>query len=258
MENGLQVAKSSAIDQAVVEVRELTKSFETTLAVDRISFDIGAGEIVGLLGPNGAGKTTTIQMLLGVTTPTSGSIRILGLDLRRDRERILEQVNFSSTYVSMPFSLTVEENLRIFARLYHVPNAAARIDEVVRIFEIDDFRTKLTRKLSTGQMTRVSLAKALLNQPKVLFLDEPTASLDPDAADKTRTWLKSIQNSRGLSILYTSHNMREMEQMCDRILFLYQGRIIASGTPAEVIDRFHSDDLEAAFLKVARGKVEPV
>jgi ABC-2 type transport system ATP-binding protein len=151
---------------SAVQVRELTKRFDAFTAVDHVSFEIQPGEIVGLLGPNGAGKTTTIQMLLGVTTPTSGEIRILGMDLRRDRERILEQVNFSSTYVSLPYSLTIWENLSVFAKLYRVPNPAARIDYLCSVFEIADIKHKLTRKLSSGQMTRLSLAKALLNDPK--------------------------------------------------------------------------------------------
>src|SRR3989338_2023406 len=188
---------------SVVEVRKLTKQFERTTAVNQISFEIYQGEILGMLGPNGAGKTTTIQMLLGVTTPTSGEIRILGLDLNRRREEILAQVNFSSSYVSLPQSLTVWENLRVFAQLYHVRNYREKIDRLLSVFEIAPLRDTVTRKLSTGQLTRVSLAKALLNDPKILFLDEPTASLDPDIADKTRLLLKTIRAQSGLTILYT-------------------------------------------------------
>lgn len=242
--------------QTVVQVDHLTKRFDALVAVEDLSFRIGEGEIVGLLGANGAGKTTTIQMLLGVTTPTAGEIRILDMDLRTHREAILQQVNFSSTYVAMPFSLTVYENLRIFAALYRVPDPKARIQALAKIFEIEEILEKITRKLSSGQMTRVCLAKALLNQPRVLFLDEPTSSLDPDVADKTRTWLKSIQKRDGISMLYTSHNMREMETMCDRILFLNRGKLIAEGTPQEVTEQLKSSDLEEAFLKVARGKAE--
>ena len=240
--------------RSVVEVRNLTKRFERVTAVDGISFDVHPGEILGLLGPNGAGKTTTIQMLLGVTTPTGGEIRIFGKDLARHREEILGQVNFSSSYVSLPQSLTVWENLRVFAQLYHVRNYREKILHLLSVFEISHLQDTVTRKLSTGQLTRVSLAKALLNDPKILFLDEPTASLDPDIADKTRSMLKSIRARSGLTILYTSHNMREMEEMSDRIVFLNKGRIISTGTPDEIMKRFQGEDLEEVFLKVARGK----
>jgi ABC-2 type transport system ATP-binding protein len=232
----------------------LTKRFERVTAVNEISFEIYQGEILGMLGPNGAGKTTTIQMLLGVTTPTSGQIRILGLDLDRRRDEILSQVNFSSSYVSLPQSLTVWENLRVFAQLYHVRNYREKIDRLLSVFEILHLRDTVSRKLSTGQLTRVSLAKALLNDPKILFLDEPTASLDPDIADKTRSMLKTIRAQSGLTILYTSHNMREMEEMSDRIIFLNKGEIISTGTPAEIMKRYQGEDLEEVFLKVARGK----
>ncbi|MEK6684327.1 MAG: ABC transporter ATP-binding protein [Nitrospirota bacterium] len=238
---------------SVVEVRKLTKRFERVTAVNEISFEIYQGEILGMLGPNGAGKTTTIQMLLGITTPTSGQIRILGLDLDRNREEILAQVNFSSSYVSLPQSLTVWENLRVFAQIYHVRNYREKIDRLLSVFEIAPLRDTVTRKLSTGQLTRVSLAKALLNDPKILFLDEPTASLDPDIADKTRLLLKTIRAQSGLTILYTSHNMREMEEMSDRIIFLNKGEIISTGTPAEIVKRFEGEDLEEVFLKIARG-----
>ncbi|HET6466110.1 MAG TPA: ABC transporter ATP-binding protein [Nitrospiria bacterium] len=240
--------------QTVVEVRNLTKRFERVTAVNEISFEIYQSEILGILGPNGAGKTTTIQMLLGVTTPTGGQIRIFGLDLARNREEILGRVNFSSTYVSLPQSLTVRENLRVFSQLYQVRNFREKIDHLLSVFEILHLRDTVTRKLSTGQLTRVSLVKALLNDPKILFLDEPTASLDPDIADKTRSLLKSIRAQSGLTILYTSHNMKEMEEMSDRIIFLDKGRIISTGTPAEIMKRFQGEDLEEVFLKVARGK----
>jgi ABC-2 type transport system ATP-binding protein len=240
--------------QTVVEVRNLTKRFERVTAVNGISFEIYQGEILGILGPNGAGKTTTIQMLLGVTTPTEGQIRIFGMDLARHREEILGRVNFSSTYVSLPQSLTVSENLRVFAQLYQVRNSREKINHLLSVFEILHLRDTVTRKLSTGQLTRVSLVKALLNDPKILFLDEPTASLDPDIADKTRSLLKSIRAQSGLTILYTSHNMKEMEEMSDRIIFLDKGRIISTGTPAEIMRRFQGEDLEEVFLKVARGK----
>ncbi len=237
----------------VVEVDHLTKAFNGFVAVNDLSFSIEEGEILGLLGPNGAGKTTLIQMLLGLITPTAGEIRILGLDLKRHREEILSQVNFSSTYISMPTSLTLRENLTVFAKLYGIGKPERRIDELLEIFEIRRLKNTLTRHLSSGQLTRLSLAKALLNRPKVLFLDEPTASLDPDIADKTRTLLKSIRDQSRVTLLYTSHNMKEMEEISDRILFLHQGRILASGTPPEILQLFAEKNLEDVFLKVARG-----
>ncbi len=236
----------------IVEIQNLTKQFGNFTAVDDISFDIQPGEIVGLLGPNGAGKTTTIHMLLGLITPTSGSIQMFGLDLPSHRETILKQINFSSSYVSMPFSLTAEENLRVMAKLYGMSNISQKIDEVVKRFEMEDIRHKMTRKLSTGQMTRLTLAKAVMTEPKILFLDEPTASLDPDISHKIKSFLKEYRETTGLSILYTSHNMREMEEMSDRIIFLQRGKIVAEGTPGEIVQRFGQEDLEEVFLKLAR------
>jgi len=240
--------------KTVVEVRGLSKSFNGTLVVDDVTFELYHGEILGLLGPNGAGKTTIIQMLLGLTTFDRGQIQILGMDLKSHKAEILQQVNFSSAYVALPQSLTIYENLYVFAQLYGVLNPAERIHEVLKLFEMDDLSEKLTRHLSSGQLTRACMAKALLNTPRILFLDEPTSSLDPDIADKTRELLKKVCKETGLTILYTSHNMKEMEEMSDRILFLHRGKIIASGPPNEVIHRFQGQNLEDVFLSVARGK----
>ncbi|MFO0775949.1 MAG: ABC transporter ATP-binding protein [Nitrospiraceae bacterium] len=242
----------SRSDHPVVDVCALTKRFGAFTAVDGISFSIQPGEILGLLGPNGAGKTTTFQMLLGLIAPTSGTIRMFGLDFAQHRETILEQVNFSSTYMSLPYSLTVDENLRIVARLYGMTNVEARLDEVVAQLEMQDMRHHLTRRLSSGQMTRLMLAKAILTNPKVLLLDEPTASLDPDIAQKIRALLLDVRRATGLSILYTSHNMREMEEMCDRIIFLQRGRIVAEGTAQEIVTTYGRSDLEEVFLAIAR------
>ena len=239
--------------QAVVEVQNLTKHFGSFTAVGGISFEIKEGEILGLLGPNGAGKTTTIHMLLGVITPSSGAIRVFGLPFDRYREVILNQVNFSSTYVAMPQALTVEENLRVVGKLYGLERLNSRIDHIIARLEMQEFRTKLTRKLSSGQMTRLSLAKAFLTDPKVLFLDEPTGSLDPDIAAKTRALILEMRRSSGMSVLYTSHNMREMEEMSDRIIFLSRGQIIAEGTAQAIKARFGETDLEEVFVKLARG-----
>lgn len=238
--------------EPVVEVKELTKVFRSFRAVDNVSFEIYPREILGLLGPNGAGKTTIIHMLLGLTTPTKGDINVFGLDLKKHRKKIIQDVNFSSSYVSMPNSLKVKESLKVFARLYGVRNREKRISELLRIFEIEDIKDKIVRNISSGHQTRLNLAKALINDPKILFLDEPTASLDPDIADKTRSLLKMIKKERSISILYTSHNMKEMEEMSDRLIFLHKGRIISEGTPEEVISSFKRKNLEEVFLKVAR------
>ncbi|MEW6325898.1 MAG: ABC transporter ATP-binding protein [Nitrospirota bacterium] len=245
---------ASGRGRVVVEATGLTKRFGPVTAVDGVSFQLFAGEVVGLLGPNGAGKTTILQMLLGTLLPTSGQIRILGMDLALHRDAILHQVNFSSTYVSMPTSLTVWENLMVFARLYGLPNPRRRVDAVMKLFEIDDLRSVSGRGLSSGQLTRVCLAKAFLNEPKILFLDEPTASLDPDIADKTRRLLRETQMQRGTAIFYTSHNMQEMEALCDRIIFLQRGRIIAMDTPRAVMDKYRQTSLEELFLLIARGR----
>jgi ABC-2 type transport system ATP-binding protein len=236
----------------VLEVHSLTKRFGDFAAVNGISFALQPGEILGVLGPNGAGKTTTMHMLLGLITPTSGTISMFGMDLETHREAILQQVNFSSTYMSMPQSLTVEENLWVVARLYGLPDVQRKIDDIVKKLEMREFRHKVTRKLSSGQMTRLTLAKAFLTEPKILFLDEPTASLDPDIAHKIRALLKDEQRASGLSVLYTSHNMREMEEMSDRIIFLQKGNLVAEGTAAQIVSRFGQTDLEDVFLKLAR------
>jgi ABC-2 type transport system ATP-binding protein len=241
------------MNEPIVSVQGLTKVFKSLTAVDGVSFEVRPREILGLLGPNGAGKTTIIHMLLGLTLPNAGQIRMFGLDLARHREEILQQVNFSSTYTDMPYSLTIRESLRVFARLYRVPDGARKIARLLETFGLLEIRNKQVRHLSTGQRTRLNLCKALINDPRLLLLDEPTSSLDPDIADRTRSFLRRIRGERELSILYTSHNMREMEEICDRILFLHRGRILASGTPAEVVGYFRGRNLEDAFLRVTRG-----
>lgn len=237
----------------VLEAKNLTKIFNGLRAVDNISFEMYPGEILGLLGPNGAGKTTILQMLLALTLPTSGEISIFGLNLEHNREKILQAVNFSSSYVAMPYSLTLMENLMVFARLYQVKNPQSKILELLKDFEIEDIRDRTVRGLSSGQITRACLVKALLNEPKILFLDEPTANLDPDIADKTRRLLRRIKHDKGISILYSSHNMKEMQEMSDRIIFLNRGRIIAMGRSEQVRAQFKVESLEDVFLKIARG-----
>ncbi|MDH4226974.1 MAG: ABC transporter ATP-binding protein [Deltaproteobacteria bacterium] len=243
---------NTANHEPIVSVKGLKKEFNGTTAVDGISFEIKKGEILALLGPNGAGKTTTLHMLLGLITPTAGEIRIFGKDMNKERSAILSRINFSSSYVSLPYSLTVIENLTVFARLYGVKNHREKIQRLLETFEISGIMHDSTRKLSSGQLTRVSLVKALINDPEILFLDEPTASLDPDIADRTRKLLKKIKDEQGLSILYTSHNMSEVEELCDRVVFLDKGSIIATGAPEEIKKNFNETSLENVFLKIAR------
>ncbi|MEK7087811.1 MAG: ABC transporter ATP-binding protein [Patescibacteria group bacterium] len=237
---------------AIIEVNNLVKVFGSVRAVNGLSFFVEEGTITGLLGPNGAGKTTTIQMLLDLITPTSGSIRIFGKDYRSHREEILGKLNFSSPYVSLPGNLKVTENLLTFGRLYGVENLRDKIEELADFFEIRAFMGKLTYNLSTGQLTRLNLTKALLNNPKLLLLDEPTASLDPDIADRTRALLMRIQKERGVTILYTSHNMEEVEEICDRVIFIQHGRLKDEGTPEELVKKYGHEDLNDVFLHIAR------
>ena len=236
----------------VLEVKNLRKNFNGFTALDGVSFSLKKGEIVGLLGPNGAGKTTLIHTLLGLLLPTSGSVRAFGMDLEQERQAILQRSNFSSAYTQMPMSLTPRQNLTVFARLYGVADPGQRADEMLRRMEIADMAHRTTRAMSSGQISRLSLAKSLLNDPELLLLDEPTASMDPDIADKTRTILKQIQKERSITILYTSHNMREVEEMADRVLFLHHGKFVAEGTPKELAALFKLEDLEQVFLKIAR------
>lgn len=237
----------------VTEVEKLVKRFGGLTALDSLSFKVCRGEILGILGPNGAGKTTAIHCMLGLVTPTSGSIRILGLDVARHRRRILSRVNFSSAYTALPANLSVRENLIVFARLYGLQSAQGRIDTLLELFEIEETHNRLTGSLSSGQLTRLNLCKAFLNDPEILFLDEPTASLDPDIASKVRERLHELQLQRGRTMIYTSHNMQEVEQMCDRVIFLAKGRIVMQGPPAEIIKQSKSRSLEDLFIAIARN-----
>ena len=209
--------------QNVLEVKNLTKKFGKFTAVDNISFEIKDGEILGLLGQNGAGKTTTIQMLLGLMEATSGEISYFGKNLINHREEILQQVNFSSTYISLPWFFTIDENLDIFARLYQIPDKKKRIDKLLQEFEVEHLRKKQYFMLSAGERARVLLTKAFLNYPKVILLDEPTSSLDPDIAVKIRKFLIKERDEYNVSILLTSHNMAEVEEMCDRVIVIKSG-----------------------------------
>lgn len=244
----------------LIKVQNLIKEFsdtkKATRAVDDLSFCVEEGTITGLLGPNGAGKTTTIQMMLDLITPTSGDIEIFGKHMKNSREEILNTVNFSSPYVALPGNLKVRENLYTFARLYGVKNIKQKVDELVDFFEIRDLLPRMTSTLSTGQLTRLNLTKALLNDPKLLLLDEPTASLDPDIADRVRTLLKKIQKERGITILYTSHNMQEIEELCDHIIFIRKGKLMDQGKPEEIIKKYGRKDLNEVFLAIARNEEE--
>ena len=237
-----------------IQVSSLVKRYRETLAVDGISFTAEAGETIGLLGGNGAGKSTTIAMMLGLLVPTSGSIRMLGHDMATDRFTALARMNFSSPYVALPHRLTVEENLRVYAHLYNVPNVTRRVAELADELDLHALLQRPAGKLSAGQKTRVALAKSLINRPDVLLLDEPTASLDPDTGDLVRTWLERYRAESGCTVLLASHNMAEVERLCGTVLMMKQGRIVDRGTPGELRARYNREDLEEVFLDIARDR----
>ena len=248
---------SSIHTSAVVEVRELRKSFKHVDAVRGISFDVHRGTTTALLGGNGAGKTTTLSMLLGVLTPTAGSIRILGENMLRHPYRVLPRINFTSPYVDLPKRLTVGENLRVYARLYGVARPQARIDELAAELGLSDLVPRPYGDLSAGQRTRVSLAKALLNSPEVLLLDEPTASLDPDVGDRMRTLLEQYQKRSGCTMLLASHNMSEVERMCNEVIMLRAGLVVDQGSPLALLERYGRQNMDDVFLDIARDRVSP-
>jgi ABC-2 type transport system ATP-binding protein len=237
-----------------IRVERLTKCYGTTRAVDAISFAVATGGTVGLLGGNGAGKTTTLAMLLGLLLPTSGAITVLGHDMARDRFRALARMNFATPYLALPGRLTVAENLRVYCHLYDVARPEVRIAELAGELELGGFLDRRAGALSAGQKTRVALAKALINRPEVLLLDEPTASLDPDTADLVRGWLERYRAASGCTILLASHNMAEVERLCDDVLMLKQGRIVDRGSPAALLARYGRGDLEEVFLDIARDR----
>jgi ABC-2 type transport system ATP-binding protein len=237
-----------------IEVEALTKHFKGLIAVDHVSFAVARGSVTGLLGGNGAGKSTTIGMIMGLILPTSGNVKVLGIDMLRDRYRVLARMNFESPYVDMPHRLSVRQNLEIFARLYGVGDIAARIGVLAEDLALEDLLDRRCGQLSAGQKTRVALAKALINEPEVLLLDEPTASLDPDAADWVRTHIEDYRRGRRATILLASHNMLEVERLCDRVIMLKQGRIVGDGSPEELLARFKRSNLEEVFLDLARGR----
>jgi ABC-2 type transport system ATP-binding protein len=231
----------------VLEVHDLTKLYGSFKAVDRVTFRLDKGRIVGLLGPNGAGKTTTIQMLVGITLPDAGTIRYFGLDLHRHREACLQRINFSSSYSMLQSRISVWENLIVFARLYRVKSPERKIRELGQYFGITDNMGQIFRTLSAGQKTRVNLVKTLLNDPEVVLMDEPTASLDPDIADRTLSLIEQLRNQRELSIVYTSHQMDEVTRICDEVIFLDHGRIVAQDTPASLTRRLANAQVRLTF-----------
>jgi len=220
--------------------------------VGGLSFEVARGEVVGLLGVNGAGKTTVMNMVLGLTEPTSGVVRAFGMDIAKNRIEVLRRANFSSAYTALPSNLLVWQNLLVYAKIYGVLKPKEKIVELLELMGISHVQKRVTGRLSSGESTRVNLCKALLNDPELLMLDEPTASLDPDIADKVRVIVRQIQRERGMAVLYTSHNMRDIEEVCDRVLFIHGGRAVSSGTPAELVERFDEESLEDVFIKVAR------
>ena len=237
----------------VLRVTDLRKVYGTdVVAVDHVSFRVAPNEIVGLLGPNGAGKTTTINMVLGVLTPTSGSIVIDGIDIARNRRQALERTNFAAVYGALPGNLTVVENLRVFGLLYGIKNLEGRIDAVVDRFDLGPLRNRKSGVLSSGEQTRLALAKAFLNRPTLLLLDEPTASLDPAAADDVRRRIRTYAGEAGVGILWTSHNMYEVEEVCHRVLFLSRGTILLEGDPKRLPAEHGHETLEDLFIAVAR------
>ena len=237
---------------AAIEVNNLTKQFKNTLAVNNISFKINKGTIIGLLGPNGCGKSTTIGMMLGLIKPTSGTVVINGQNIENNRTSLLEKMNFISPYIELPKKLTVEENLKVYGRLYGVKNLEGKISEIMEKLNLTEFKKRKTGELSSGQKNRVSLAKALVNDPEILFLDEPTASLDPDVGDNIRTFIEDFASKKGATILLASHNMNEVERLCHEVMMMKDGKIIDKGKSSDLINKHGRKNLEEVFLKIVR------
>ena len=238
----------------VLEVEALTKRFGAVTAVDAVSFSVARGSTAALLGANGAGKTTTMAMIMGLLLPSAGSVRIFGRDLATERYALLPRMNFSSPYTDLPHRLTVRENLTVYARLYGLRRPRRRIEELAGALDLDSILTRPTGKLSAGQRTRVALAKSLLNDPELLLLDEPSASLDPDTADWVRGVIERYRTETASTILLASHNMAEVERLCDNVFMMSGGRVVESGTPAGMVARHGRGTLEEVFLEIVRGK----
>ena len=246
----------SKIVEPVVAVDQLVKVYKTTRAVDGISFALERGSTTGLLGGNGAGKTTTLAMIMGLIMPTSGTVKVLGAEMPRQRYQVLHKMNFESPFVDMPHRLTVWQNLKVFGMLYAVEDLSNRIAALARELDLSEFLDRPTGKLSAGQKTRVALAKALINSPQVLLLDEPNASLDPDTADWVRAHLERFREEHGTTVLLASHTMAEVERLCERVIIMKRGRIEDDDTPRRLLVRYGRRTLEEVFLDVARGRGE--
>jgi len=240
------------MNENIIEVKKLNKIYDKIIAVKDLSFVINKGKIIGLLGPNGCGKTTTIAMILGLVKPTSGEIIIKGKNLEKERINLLEKMNFISPYVELPKKLTVEENLKVYAGLYGVKNANEKIYELVNELRLNEFLKKKTGELSSGQKNRISLAKALINDPEILMMDEPTASLDPETGDFVRSFIEHYSSKTNVTILLASHNMNEVERLCDSVMMMKDGTIVDTGKSQELISRHGRKNLEEVFLKIAR------
>tara|TARA_B100001778_G_C18458827_1_gene570200 strand:+ start:110 stop:844 length:735 start_codon:yes stop_codon:yes gene_type:complete len=240
-----------------IEIKNLSKKFNDIYAVNKINFTIGTNKTVGLLGPNGCGKTTSIGMMLGLIKPTSGEVKIQNKNIDTiDRNKLLNIMNFASPYVELPKKLSVKQNLEIYGRLYGVENLSSRISELTNDLDLKDFLNKKTGELSSGQKNRVSLAKSLINKPEILLLDEPTASLDPDTGDYVRSYIQSYKSKNQVTILLASHNMAEVERLCDSVIMMKNGKIIDQGTSKEIINRHGRTNLEETFLKIVRSEDE--
>jgi len=237
-----------------IEIKNLNKNYNNILAVKNLNFTINKGSIVGLLGPNGCGKTTTIGMMLGLIKPTSGSVFINGKNIENEnnRTKILEKVNFISPYVELPKKLTIEENLKVYGKMYGVINLQEKISNLMQQLNLLEFKKRKTGELSSGQKNRVSLAKALINDPEILLLDEPTASLDPDVGDYIRTYIEDFASKKGTTILLASHNMNEVERLCSEVMMMKEGNIIDKGTCSSLINKHGRKNLEETFLKIVR------
>ena len=240
------------MNSLAIEINNLSKQYRNTLAVKNINFKINKGTIIGLLGPNGCGKSTTIGMMLGLIKPTSGTVIINGQNIENNRTSLLEKMNFISPYVELPKKLTVEENLKVYGRLYGVKNLKDKIYNLMKKLNLTQFITRKTGELSSGQKNRVSLAKALINDPEILLLDEPTVSLDPDVGDYIRKIIEDFAANKGTTILLASHNMNEVERLCDEVMMMKNGEIIDKGKSIDLIDKHGRKNLEEVFLKIAR------
>ena len=240
------------MNENIIEVKKLNKIYDKIIAVKDLNFVINKGKIIGLLGPNGCGKTTTIAMILGLVKPTSGEVIIKGKNIEKERINLLEKMNFISPYVELPKKLTVEENLKVYAGLYGVKNVNKKISELVNELRLNKFLKKKTGELSSGQKNRISLAKALINDPEILMLDEPTASLDPETGDFVRSFIEHYSSKTNVTILLASHNMNEVERLCDSVMMMKDGIIVDTGKSQELISRHGRKNLEEVFLKIVR------